>query len=69
MAWYRKHLGERWVELYEAQESEKDHLKNPLKFYDMFKEMVGIEGEKHLAHEREKKAVLGRAYVPNWLSH
>jgi hypothetical protein len=32
----------------------------------MFKEMVRIEGEKHLAHEREKKAALGRIYVPNW---
>jgi hypothetical protein len=46
-------------------ESEKDHLEDPPKFYDMSKEMVRIEGEKYLEHEREKKAALGGAYVPN----
>jgi hypothetical protein len=50
-------------------ESEKDHLKNPLKFYDLFKGMVRIEGAKHLAHEREKKAALGRVYLPKRLSY
>jgi hypothetical protein len=29
MAWYQKHLGRRWVQLYEVRESEKDQLKNP----------------------------------------
>jgi hypothetical protein len=67
LAWARKHFGERWYELDEARESEKDHLKDPLKFYDMFEEMNRIEHEKRLEHEREKKAALGRAYVPNWL--
>ncbi len=64
-AWYRKHYGERWVELYEARESERDHLKDPLKFYDMFKEMNRISNEKQLEHEREKKTAMGCAYEPN----
>ena len=67
MAWYRKHVGKRWVERNEARESKKDHLKSPLKFYDMFKEMVRNEGAKHLAHERKKKAALGRVYLLNSL--
>ena len=60
LAWARKYFGESWYELDEARESEKDHLKDPLKFYDMFKEMKRIEHKKRLEHEREKKAALGR---------
>jgi hypothetical protein len=35
IAWARKHLGERSLELYEARRREKDHLKEPLKYYDI----------------------------------
>jgi hypothetical protein len=66
LAWAWKHFGERWYRLDKAQESKEDHLKDPLKFYNMFKEMKRIEHKKRLEHKREKKVALGREYVPNW---
>jgi hypothetical protein len=65
LAWERKHFGERYYELNEAYLHEKDHLQDPLKYYDMWKEMRHIEAEKTTEHEREKKAALGDQYVPN----
>jgi hypothetical protein len=59
LAWERKHFGERYYELNEAYLHEKDYLQDPLKYYDMWKEMRHIEAEKTTEHEREKKAALG----------
>ncbi|CZR65264.1 uncharacterized protein PAC_15164 [Phialocephala subalpina] len=63
--WDQKHFGERYYELNEAYLHEKDHLQDPLKYYDMWKEMRHIEAEKTTEHEREKKAALGDQYVRN----